>query len=177
MNHIYFIGGSPCSGKSTVAEYISKKYDMYYFKVDDFLEQYTEIGYAKNYPICKKQYELSPDAVWLRNPEVQCKEEFIFYDEIRVNSAVCPHLPGIEKRNLKVSLERLFQPNDRVQPAPDLFPIPAALYPAPVHFSVKQRRNQLGPIILGCTYSKIRILRILHPGRVREVCKVKFQMN
>ena len=82
MNHIYFIGGSPCSGKSTVAEYISKKYDMYYFKVDDFLEQYTEIGYAKNYPICKKQYELSPDAVWLRNPEVQCKEEFIFYDEI-----------------------------------------------------------------------------------------------
>lgn len=45
---------------------------------------------------------------------------FIFYDEIRINSAVRPYLPGIEKCNLKVSLERLFQPNDRVQPAPDL---------------------------------------------------------
>ena len=118
-----------------------------------------------------------PPVLFVYEHKVRFAGRFIFYDEIRVNSAVCPHLPGIEKRNLKVSLERLFQPNDRVQPAPDLFPIPAALYPAPVHFSVKQRRNQLGPVILGCTYSKIRILRILHPGRVREVCKVKFQMN
>lgn len=35
--NIYFIGGSPCSGKSTVTEILSKKYDLYYFKVDDFL--------------------------------------------------------------------------------------------------------------------------------------------
>ena len=34
----YFIGGSPCSGKSTVAEILAKKYDLYYFKVDDFLD-------------------------------------------------------------------------------------------------------------------------------------------
>ena len=34
---VLFIGGSPCSGKSTVAERISKEYGAYYFKVDDFL--------------------------------------------------------------------------------------------------------------------------------------------
>lgn len=32
-----FIGGSPCSGKSTVAEQITKKYAAHYFKIDDFI--------------------------------------------------------------------------------------------------------------------------------------------
>ena len=44
MTGIYFIGGSPCSGKSTVAESLSDKYDLYYFKVDDYLNQYTNRG-------------------------------------------------------------------------------------------------------------------------------------
>ena len=29
----YFIGGSPCSGKSTVAEMLSEKYGFYYYKL------------------------------------------------------------------------------------------------------------------------------------------------
>ena len=37
---ILFIGGSPCSGKSTVAERIAKEYSAYYFKVDDFLDDF-----------------------------------------------------------------------------------------------------------------------------------------
>lgn len=82
MIDIYFIGGSPCSGKSTVANVMSEKYDMYYFKVDDFLEKYTRLGKLKDYEICKKQYEMSPDSIWLREPQVQCNEEFIFYEEI-----------------------------------------------------------------------------------------------
>lgn len=79
---IYFMGGSPCSGKSTVAEYLSNQYNLYYFKVDDFLDQYTEMGYEKNKPICKKQCEWSLDAIWSRVPKLQCEEEFMFYDEI-----------------------------------------------------------------------------------------------
>lgn len=79
---VYFIGGSPCSGKSTVTEYLSKKYNLYYYKVDDFLDHYTEMGYAENKSICKKQCEWSPDGIWSRNPELQCEEEFRFYDEI-----------------------------------------------------------------------------------------------
>lgn len=38
--NVYYIGGSPCSGKSTTAEILSKKYDLYYFKVDDYLDKY-----------------------------------------------------------------------------------------------------------------------------------------
>lgn len=34
MTDIYYIGGSPCSGKSTVAEMIAEKYGFHYYKVD-----------------------------------------------------------------------------------------------------------------------------------------------
>jgi len=34
-----FIGGSPCSGKSTVAEILAEKYGLYYFKGYEFLDE------------------------------------------------------------------------------------------------------------------------------------------
>ena len=53
MMNVYYIGGSPCSGKSTVAEILSERYDLYYFKVDDFLDTYTKQGALKGYPVCR----------------------------------------------------------------------------------------------------------------------------
>jgi hypothetical protein len=82
MKNIYYIGGSPCSGKSTIAEIISQKYDLYYFKVDDFLEKYTKMGESKGYEICKKQGSMNPEQIWMRDASVQCAEELAFYKEI-----------------------------------------------------------------------------------------------
>ena len=31
---VYYIGGSPCSGKSTVAEALAARYGLTYFKAD-----------------------------------------------------------------------------------------------------------------------------------------------
>lgn len=82
MTNIYYIGGSPCSGKSTITEILSKKYGLYYFKVDDFLDKYAETGASKGYPICKKQIEMDAEQIWMREPTLQCKEELLFYEEI-----------------------------------------------------------------------------------------------
>lgn len=82
LQHIYFIGGSPCSGKSTIAEMIAKTYNLYYFKVDDFLEKYMNQGREKGKEICVKQFELSIEETWMREPQLQCEEELIFYREI-----------------------------------------------------------------------------------------------
>ncbi len=82
MTNIYYIGGSPCSGKSTTAEILSDKYDLYYFKVDDFLDKYIQLGALKGYEICKKQVEMNAEQIWMREPLLQCKEEIIFYEEI-----------------------------------------------------------------------------------------------
>jgi dephospho-CoA kinase len=35
FSHAYILGGSPCSGKSTIAEMLSKRYQLPYYKVDD----------------------------------------------------------------------------------------------------------------------------------------------
>lgn len=82
MKNLYYIGGSPCSGKSTVAEILSEKYDLYYFKVDDFLEKYRKEGAARGYEICGKQARMDAEETWMRDPELQCREEFVFYREI-----------------------------------------------------------------------------------------------
>lgn len=51
---VYFIGGSPCSGKSTVAQALSARYDLTYFKVDDHLDRYLKMGAADGKPFCAK---------------------------------------------------------------------------------------------------------------------------
>ena len=79
---ILFIGGSPCSGKSTVAEHISKEYGAFYYKVDDFLDEFTQIAAGKGKPICKKSVTMTPEEIWMRDPNLQCDEEFLFYEEI-----------------------------------------------------------------------------------------------
>lgn len=79
---IYYIGGSPCSGKSTVAEAIAKKYGLHYFKVDDRLERYMQMGAADGKAFCAKARTMTPEEIWMRDPQVQCDEELQIYEEI-----------------------------------------------------------------------------------------------
>lgn len=80
--NVYYIGGSPCSGKSTVAEALAQKYDMAYVKIDDFLDTHITKGAEKGYEICLKQTQMTPEQVWMREPQVQCQEELQFYHEV-----------------------------------------------------------------------------------------------
>ncbi len=82
MTKLYIIGGSPCSGKSTVAEALAKKYNFFYFKVDDHLEKYTALAAFKKAPICQARLNRNSDEIWLRTPALMCREEIAFYEEI-----------------------------------------------------------------------------------------------
>lgn len=82
MTKIYYIGGSPCSGKSTIAEMISEQYGLYYFKVDDYLDEYIRRGDASNKPLSSQVLKLSADETWMREPMVLNKEELEIYREI-----------------------------------------------------------------------------------------------
>lgn len=80
--NLYLIGGSPCSGKSTVAQILAERHGLYYFKVDDHLEKYIQLCADKGYPMCQKQNEMNSDQIWMRDPSVQCEEELALYEEI-----------------------------------------------------------------------------------------------
>lgn len=36
----------------------------------------------KGYPACKKSMNMTPDEIWMREPMLQCEDEFQIYDEI-----------------------------------------------------------------------------------------------
>ncbi|MBR6070727.1 MAG: hypothetical protein IKP78_09080 [Ruminococcus sp.] len=93
MRKILFIGGSPCSGKSTVAERLSQEYGAHYFKVDDLLGELIKVSADRGCPVCASISAMSPDEIWLREPQIQCDEEFFIYDEL--SEAVFERLCGI----------------------------------------------------------------------------------
>jgi len=76
---VYWIGGSPCSGKSTLAEKLEKDFNMDYYKIDDYLERFMEEGAKKNIKILKMFHEMNLDETWLRDVQTQVIDEFDFY--------------------------------------------------------------------------------------------------
>ncbi len=82
MNNIYWIGGSPCSGKSTVAQMISDRLGMDYFKLDDLLEELITRAAENGGESCAAVIAMTPEQTWMRDPKEQCREEFAIYREI-----------------------------------------------------------------------------------------------
>lgn len=97
LKNVYFIGGSPCSGKSTVAEMIAAEYGLFYFKVDDFLDDYLKKGTSKGKSVCTKQSNMTSEQTWMRAPEIQSVEELQFYREIF--EFVMEDISGINSNN------------------------------------------------------------------------------
>lgn len=98
MEGLYIIGGSPCSGKSTIAEMIAEKYDFNYFKVDDYLEQYMKKAQEDGKPLSARAMQMSPEETWMRSPRLQTEEELEIYREIFTYIWELEHFSG-EKEN------------------------------------------------------------------------------
>jgi len=78
---IYWIGGSPCCGKSTISEMLVTEFGLEMYKCDDYLEKYTEIGVKNDIEIMKKFKSMNLDEIWLRDVNEQVEDEFKFYRE------------------------------------------------------------------------------------------------
>jgi 2-phosphoglycerate kinase len=81
MNSIYWIGGAPCSGKSTIAEKLAYQYGLSLFKSDDHMYAHMRLARAEKQPTMAKVAALSWDEIWTRPVEVQVQDEFDFYHE------------------------------------------------------------------------------------------------
>ncbi len=78
---VYWIGGAPCSGKSTFAEMIKDEFDFYYYKIDDHLERFMKEGAERDISILKMFHEMNLDQTWLRDVDQQINDEFEFYNK------------------------------------------------------------------------------------------------
>lgn len=78
----YIIGGSPCSGKSTITERLSQEFKFNTFKVDDHLEDYGNQATEIAKPVMYQFSQLSWNEIWSRPLEVQVSEEILYFQEM-----------------------------------------------------------------------------------------------
>lgn len=81
FENIYWIGGSPCAGKSTISRMLVKKYNFLLYKCDDYLDEHFKIGKERNFPIMSKLSNMTCDEIWMRPIDIQVYEEFEYYKE------------------------------------------------------------------------------------------------
>ncbi len=81
INRTYFIGGSPCSGKSTVSELLSEEYALLYYKVDDHDSDHLKRITPEKHPLMCKWQNPDWNELWMRPVEIQVEEEFQIYRE------------------------------------------------------------------------------------------------
>ena len=79
---LYLIGGSPCSGKSTIAANLAERYQLVPIKLDDLVEDFTREARKDGAPISTRREKRTSDQIWLREPVAMAEEEWAFYEEI-----------------------------------------------------------------------------------------------
>lgn len=81
LAHVYWIGGSPCSGKSSIAENILKSGDFCLYDCDQAFFKHVEIITPEAQPTFYRVMHLSNNDLWMRPVEQQTREETLIYQE------------------------------------------------------------------------------------------------
>jgi hypothetical protein len=81
LAHVYWLGGSPCSGKSSVADTLVAKYGWQLYRCDEAYEHHRSIVTSEEQPIFSQLSTLTGDALWIRPLAQQISEEISLYQE------------------------------------------------------------------------------------------------
>lgn len=81
LAHVYWLGGSPCAGKSSITDALVAKYEWQLYHCDEAYEHHMSIITPEQQPIFSKLSILSGDALWMRSPSQQISEEIQLYQE------------------------------------------------------------------------------------------------
>ncbi len=79
LSQAYILGGSPCSGKSTIAEKLSARHHLQYYKVDDHYQDHVERCDPERHPTMYKIANMGWNEIWSRPVSLQVREEFEYY--------------------------------------------------------------------------------------------------
>ena len=82
LSQAYILGGSPCSGKSTIAEQLSASYDLQYYKVDDHYQEHVARCSPQQHPIMYKIAQMGWNEIWSRPAALLVQEEMEYYREL-----------------------------------------------------------------------------------------------
>jgi hypothetical protein len=81
LAHVYWLGGSPCAGKSSIADILVARYGWQCYRCDEAYERHASIITSERQPIFSRLRSLAGDALWMRPLAQQIAEEIGLYQE------------------------------------------------------------------------------------------------
>lgn len=82
MSHVYLIGGGPGSGKSSIAQHLSKKFGIEYWKGDDFVGEHQQEAAERKFPMNNYVNNLADDEQQLELIKLTAKQELARQEEL-----------------------------------------------------------------------------------------------
>ena len=81
LAHVFWMGGSPCSGKSSIAELLSRRHELQYYHCDGAFAEHGRRVTALGQPTFHKLLSMTWDEIWTRPVDIQLREEIAIYRE------------------------------------------------------------------------------------------------
>jgi 2-phosphoglycerate kinase len=81
LAHVLWMGGSPCSGKSSIAGMLAEKYGLQVYKCDDAFWEHAKRVDPVVHPTFYRLTRMTWDELWMRPVAVQIADEFACYRE------------------------------------------------------------------------------------------------
>ena len=81
LAHALWMGGSPCSGKSSIAEILAKRHGLHVYKCDDAFWKHAKCVDPVKHPTFHRMTRMTWDELWMRPAAVQIADEFACYRE------------------------------------------------------------------------------------------------
>jgi 2-phosphoglycerate kinase len=85
LAHVYWIGGSPCSGKSSIVDLLAKKNSstnsVSVYHCDDYFDEHLQLTTPEKQPSFYRVRGMSWDDLWMRPVPEQIEHELAIYRE------------------------------------------------------------------------------------------------
>lgn len=78
---IYWLGGSPCSGKSTIAGLLAERHGLQLFRSDEYMDRHTRQADPTRQPVMARIAQMNWEQIWMRPVVEQVADELDFYRE------------------------------------------------------------------------------------------------
>lgn len=95
LAHVWWLGGSACAGKSSVARLLAAEHGLTLYSCDDRFEEHLRRADPARHPRFRRVADLPPEALWSGPAEVQAEEILGFYgDEMEMVLEDLAAMPG-----------------------------------------------------------------------------------
>jgi hypothetical protein len=142
----FWLGGSPCAGKSSIADWLVARYGLAYYQCDQFFGAHTGRATPETAPTLHQLGQFSWDEIWLEPVQTLLAREIAAYrEEFPMIQADLAELMQTTTAPILVEGAALL-PDLVVDLLPDL--ITASGWCQPKHFSANIMSDATGPGIL-----------------------------